>query len=122
QDHLVLLGTLSPTCRASKKSRSNGAPNGRLSRGGKASHRRRRRHGCGSGLGGGRHIRGTVATLPLVPAVVDKVAPRPVIAAGGIADGRGLAAVLALGASAAWIGTRFLLSDECPIHEHYRER
>ena len=70
----------------------------------------------------GGHVRGTVATLPLVPAVVDKVAPKPVIAAGGIADGRGLAAVLALGASAAWIGTRFLLSDECPIHEHYRKR
>ena len=70
----------------------------------------------------GCHVRGTVATLPLVPAVVDKVAPKPVIAAGGTADGRGIAAVLALGASAAWIGTRFLLSDECPIHEHYRKR
>jgi NAD(P)H-dependent flavin oxidoreductase YrpB (nitropropane dioxygenase family) len=70
----------------------------------------------------GGHVRGTVATLPLVPAVVDAVAPSPVVAAGGIADGRGLAAVLALGASAAWIGTRFLLSDECPIHPHYRER
>ena len=70
----------------------------------------------------GGHVRGTVATLPLVPAVVDAVAPSPVVAAGGIADGRGLAAVMALGASAAWIGTRFLLSDECPIHPHYRER
>jgi NAD(P)H-dependent flavin oxidoreductase YrpB (nitropropane dioxygenase family) len=70
----------------------------------------------------GGHVRGTVATLPLVPAVVDAVAPKPVVAAGGIADGRGLAAVMALGASAAWIGTRFLLSDECPIHPHYRER
>jgi nitronate monooxygenase len=70
----------------------------------------------------GGHVRGTVATLPLVPAVVDAVAPSPVVAAGGIADGRGLAAVMALGASAAWIGTRFLLSDECPIHSHYRER
>ncbi len=70
----------------------------------------------------GGHVRGSVATLPLVPAVVDAVAPSPVVAAGGIADGRGLAAVMALGASAAWIGTRFLLSDECPIHPHYRER
>ena len=54
---------------------------------------------------------GTVGTLPLVPAVVDAVAPVPVIAAGGIADARGVAAVLALGAQAAWLGTRFLLAD-----------
>jgi nitronate monooxygenase len=45
-----------------------------------------------------------------------------VIAAGGIADGRGLAAALALGASGAWIGTRFLASNEVTIHPHYRER
>lgn len=70
----------------------------------------------------GGHVRGTVATLPLVPAVVDAVAPTPVIAAGGIADGRGLAAVLALGAGAAWIGTRFLASAEAAIHPHYRHR
>ncbi|MFT5181297.1 MAG: nitronate monooxygenase, partial [Alphaproteobacteria bacterium] len=56
----------------------------------------------------GGHVRGTVATLPLIPAVVDAVAPTPVVAAGGIADGRGLAAALALGASGVWIGTRFL--------------
>src|SRR5580704_12035126 len=48
----------------------------------------------------GGHVRGTVATLPLIPAVVDVVDPTPVVAAGGIADGRGLAAVLALGAAA----------------------
>lgn len=70
----------------------------------------------------GGHVRGTVATLPLVPAVIDAVAPTPVIAAGGIADGRGLAAVLALGAEAAWIGTRFLASAEAAIHPHYRRR
>jgi len=46
----------------------------------------------------GGHVRGTVATMPLVPAVVDAVSPAPVVAAGGIADGRGLAAALALGA------------------------
>ena len=63
---------------------------------------------------------GTVATLPLVPAVVDAVAPVPVIAAGGIGDARGVAAVLALGAQAAWLGTRFLLAEEMPIHEDYR--
>ena len=54
----------------------------------------------------GGHVRGTVATLPLIPAVVDAVGATPVVAAGGIADGRGLAAVLALGAAGAWIGTR----------------
>jgi NAD(P)H-dependent flavin oxidoreductase YrpB (nitropropane dioxygenase family) len=70
----------------------------------------------------GGHVRGTVATLPLVPAVVDAVSPTPVVAAGGIADGRGLAAVLALGAAGAWIGTRFLASHEAAIHPHYRER
>jgi len=68
----------------------------------------------------GGHVWGTVATLPLVPAVVDAVAPVPVIAAGGIGDGRGVAAVLALGAQAAWLGTRFLLATEMPIHEDYR--
>jgi len=68
----------------------------------------------------GGHVGSTVATLPLVPAVVDAVTPVPVIAAGGIADGRGVAAVLALGAQAAWVGTRFLLAEEMPIHEDYR--
>jgi nitronate monooxygenase len=68
----------------------------------------------------GGHVGGTVATLPLVPAVVDAVAPVPVIAAGGIGDARGVAAVLALGAQAAWLGTRFLLAEEMPIHEDYR--
>ena len=67
----------------------------------------------------GGHVWGSVATLPLVPAVVDAVAPVPVIAAGGIGDARGVAAVMALGAQAAWLGTRFLLADEMPIHEEY---
>lgn len=70
----------------------------------------------------GGHVRGTIATLPLVPAVVDAVMPVPVIAAGGIGDGRGVAAVLALGAQAAWLGTRFLLAEETPVHEEYRRR
>lgn len=69
----------------------------------------------------GGHVRSQVATLPLVPAVVDAVAPIPVIAAGGIGDARGVAAVLALGAQAAWLGTRFLLAEEMPIHETYRK-
>ncbi len=70
---------------------------------------------------GGR-VWSTVATLPLVPAVVDAVAPVPVIAAGGIGDARGVAALLALGAQAAWLGTRFLLAEEMPIHQDYRNR
>ena len=88
----------------------------------------RRAAGCGvdivvaQGWEAGGHVWSGVATLPLVPAVVDAVAPVPVIAAGGIGDARGVAAVLALGAQAAWLGTRFLLADEMPIHEEYRRR
>ncbi len=70
----------------------------------------------------GGHVWSQVATLPLVPAVVDAVAPVPVIAAGGIGDARGVAAVFALGAQAAWLGTRFLLAQEMPIHDEYRRR
>ena len=70
----------------------------------------------------GGHVRGTVATMALVPAVVDAVSPTPVVAAGAIADGRGFAAALALGAAGAWIGTRFLASHEAAIHPRYRER
>src|ERR1700728_1417754 len=70
----------------------------------------------------GAHVWGNIATLPLVPAVVDAVAPVPGVAAGGIGDGRGVAAVLALGAQGAWLGTRFLLAEEMPIHEEYRRR
>ena len=70
----------------------------------------------------GGHVWGTVSTVALVPAVVDAVAPLPVVAAGGIADGRGLAAVLALGAAGAWVGTRFLAAEESPVHSDYRER
>jgi NAD(P)H-dependent flavin oxidoreductase YrpB (nitropropane dioxygenase family) len=69
----------------------------------------------------GGHVRGTVATMPLIPAVVDAVSPAPVVAAGGIADGRGLAAALALGAGGAWIGTRFLVSHEAAVHSRYRK-
>ena len=70
----------------------------------------------------GGHVGSQVATLPLVPAVVDAVDPVPVIAAGGIGDARGVAAVFALGAQAAWLGTRFLLAQEMPLHEEYRRR
>jgi NAD(P)H-dependent flavin oxidoreductase YrpB (nitropropane dioxygenase family) len=88
----------------------------------------RRAVGCGvdivvaQGWEAGGHVWSGVATLPLVPAVVDAVAPVPVIAAGGIGDARGVAAVLALGAQAALLGTRFLLADEMPIHAEYRRR
>jgi nitronate monooxygenase len=70
----------------------------------------------------GGHVWGSVSTLALVPRVVDAVAPVPVVAAGGIADGRGLAAVLALGAAGAWVGTRFLAASEAGIHPDYRRR
>src|SRR6476646_3572368 len=70
----------------------------------------------------GGHVRGMVATMPLVPAVVDAVAPAPVVAAGGIADGRGLAAVLALGAAGAWLGTRFVMSEEAGALPAYLAR
>ncbi|MGD8809494.1 MAG: nitronate monooxygenase, partial [Gammaproteobacteria bacterium] len=53
---------------------------------------------------------GRIANFPLIPQVVDAVAPTPVVAAGGIADGRGIAAALALGAIGAWVGTAFLLA------------
>lgn len=72
------------------------------------------------GMESGGHI-GDVATLPLVPQVVDAV-DIPVIAAGGIADGRGLAAALALGAAGIQMGTRFICTTECGAHENYKRR
>jgi len=73
------------------------------------------------GVEAGGHVAGEVSTLALVPRIVDAVAPRPVAAAGGIADGRGLVAVLALGAQAAVLGTRFLASKESRAHPHYKQ-
>jgi NAD(P)H-dependent flavin oxidoreductase YrpB (nitropropane dioxygenase family) len=70
----------------------------------------------------GGHVLGTTATSILVPAVVDAVAPVPVVAAGGIADGRGIAAALAWGAEAAMLGTRFLVATEAGVHPDYRSR
>jgi enoyl-[acyl-carrier protein] reductase II len=65
---------------------------------------------------------GTVATMPLVPQVVDAVSDRvPVVAAGGIFDGRGLAASLTLGADGAWIGTRFIATPEARSVPGYKE-
>lgn len=74
------------------------------------------------GAEAGGHVRGDVGTFVLTPAVVDAVPGAHVVSAGGIADGRGLAAALALGAGAAWVGTRLLLAEECDIHPDYRER
>jgi len=65
---------------------------------------------------------GARATLPLVPAVVDAVAPVPVAAAGGIADGRGLAAALMLGAAGALLGTRFYAAAESLGHPEAKRR
>ena len=64
---------------------------------------------------------GRIATFPLVPQVVDAVAPTPVLAAGGIGDGRGLAAALALGAVGVWVGTTFLTSLESRIWDVQKE-
>lgn len=69
----------------------------------------------------GGHVRGTVAMSVLVPAVRDAVGDLPVIAAGGIGDGRGIAAALVLGAQAAWLGTRFLATVEANAHPGYRD-
>ena len=68
----------------------------------------------------GGHV-GDVSTMPLVPQVVDAV-DVPVVAAGGIADGRGLAAALALGAVGVQMGTRFICTTECTAHQNYKDR
>lgn len=73
------------------------------------------------GTEGGGHT-GTVATIALVPQVVDAVGDRvPVVAAGGLFDGRGLAASLALGADGVWIGTRFIATPEARAVAGYKE-
>lgn len=71
--------------------------------------------GESGGFGGG------VATMALVPQVVDAIAPVPVVAAGGIADGRGIAAALALGAVGVNLGSRFLASAEAPVGERWKK-
>lgn len=72
------------------------------------------------GMESGGHI-GAMTTMTLVPQIVDAV-EIPVIAAGGIGDGRGFAAVMMLGAEAAQIGTRFVVADESIVHQNYKER
>lgn len=70
----------------------------------------------------GGHIWGQVSSLVLIPAAVDAAGSVPVVAAGGIADGRGLAAALTLGASGVWLGTRFLASEEAQVHPMVKEQ
>ena len=72
------------------------------------------------GTESGGHI-GEATTMTLVPQVVDAVSI-PVIAAGGICDGRGIAAAFMLGAEAVQMGTRFLVAKECTVHQNYKDR
>jgi NAD(P)H-dependent flavin oxidoreductase YrpB (nitropropane dioxygenase family) len=72
------------------------------------------------GTEAGGHV-GWMASLPLVPMMVKAVAPLPVLSAGGIADGRGVAAALALGAEGVLLGTRFMATPEAPIHPNFKE-
>ena len=74
------------------------------------------------GVEAGGHVRGTTALSVLVPAVVDAIAPIPVIASGGVADGRGLVAALSLGAQGVSMGTRFVASEEAFVPRTYKER
>ena len=64
---------------------------------------------------------GRIANFPLIPQVVDEVKPIPVVAAGGIADGRGVAAALALGAVGVWVGTAFLVAEESLIPDRHQQ-
>jgi len=72
------------------------------------------------GTEAGGHV-AWMAAMPLVPMVVKAVAPLPVLAAGGIADGSGLAAALALGADGVLLGTRLMATDESPIHPNFKQ-
>lgn len=72
------------------------------------------------GMEAGGHI-GKLTTMSIVPQVVDALSI-PVIAAGGIGDGRGMAAALMLGAEGVQVGTRFLVAKECTVHENYKAR
>jgi NAD(P)H-dependent flavin oxidoreductase YrpB (nitropropane dioxygenase family) len=73
------------------------------------------------GFEAGGHVRGIVTTFALIPEVRDAIGDLPMLAAGGISDGRGLAAALALGADGAVFGTRFLASRESSAHREYKQ-
>jgi NAD(P)H-dependent flavin oxidoreductase YrpB (nitropropane dioxygenase family) len=72
------------------------------------------------GTEGGGHV-SWMASMPLIPMIVDAVGPIPVLAAGGFADGRGLVAALALGAQGILLGTRFLATVESPLHPNFKQ-
>jgi NAD(P)H-dependent flavin oxidoreductase YrpB (nitropropane dioxygenase family) len=72
------------------------------------------------GTEGGGHV-GWMTSMTLLPMVVDAVGSTPVLAAGGFADGRGLAAALALGAQGVLLGTRFLATKESPLHPNFKQ-
>lgn len=74
------------------------------------------------GVEAGGHVKSTTSLSTIVPAVVEAVKPVPVIAAGGIANGRGVVAALSLGAQAVSMGTRFLCSEETQVVRAYKER
>ena len=74
------------------------------------------------GIEAGGHVAGEVSTMVLVPRIVDAVTPALVLAAGGIADARGLAAALCLGADGVAMGTRFLATPEANSHPAYKAR
>ena len=103
------------------RSRHQGHPRGALRR---PSPRCAQRMGAcavvAEGGESGGHV-GDLTTMTLVPQVVDAV-EIPVLAAGGIGDGRGVAAAFMLGAKGVQVGTRFLVADECTIHENYKQR
>lgn len=120
-DRFVFLGGSDAVCRSRSRWRRQSFSSGRFGRRratrGKGECRCNNRARCGGG-----HIAGEVSTLALVPRVVDAVAPHIVAAAGGIADGRGVVAALALGAQAAVLGTRFLASTESRAHPDYKKK
>src|SRR5215813_12243020 len=74
------------------------------------------------GVEAGGHVKSTTSLSTIVPAAVEAVKPVPVIAAGGIANGRGVVAALSLGAQAVSMGTRFLCSEETRVVRAYKER
>jgi nitronate monooxygenase len=74
------------------------------------------------GVEAGGHVRGTASIWELLPATVAAVAPTPVLASGGIGDGRGIARAIEVGAQGVSLGTRFVASDEANVHPEYKAR
>jgi len=73
------------------------------------------------GVEAGGHVRGTTSTFTLIPAVRDAIGALPMLAAGGLADGRALVAAIALGADGGVFGTRFIVADESVAHREYKD-